>query len=203
MDLFEGKGGRLEGKVAVVTGGGSGIGLAIVKEFLKQGAKVAIASRTAYDLGDLPERLRLNAIAVAADVSKNDDLTRLFDKTAEAFRKIDVVVANAGVSKFAPLEQITEDDFRWIFDINVKGMFFTVQKALPHLNSGASIILTTSLGGHTGTPGGTMYNASKAAGRSLARTLAADLVGRNIRVNALSPGATDTPIFERFGLSDD
>jgi NAD(P)-dependent dehydrogenase (short-subunit alcohol dehydrogenase family) len=128
MDLFEGKGGRLEGKVAVVTGGSSGIGLAIVKEFLKQGAKVAIASRTAYDLGDLPERLRLNAIAVAADVSKNDDLTRLFDKTAEAFGKIDVVVANAGVSKFAPLEQITEDDFGWIFDINVKGMFFTVQK---------------------------------------------------------------------------
>lgn len=120
MDLFEGKGGRLQGKVAVVTGGSSGIGLAIVKEFLKQGAKVAIASRTAYDLGDLPERLRLNAIAVAADVSKNDDLTRLFDKTAEAFGKIDVVVANAGVSKFAPLEQITEDDFRWIFDINAR-----------------------------------------------------------------------------------
>jgi NAD(P)-dependent dehydrogenase (short-subunit alcohol dehydrogenase family) len=149
-----------------------------VKEFLKQGAKVAIASRTAYDLGDLPEPLRLNAIAVAVDVSKNDDITRLFDKPVEAFVKVDVVVANAGISTFAPLEQITEDDFRRIFDVNVKGMFFTVQKVLPHLNSGASIILATSLGGHVGTPGGTMYNASKAAGRSLARTLAADLAGK-------------------------
>lgn len=203
MNQFDGKGGRLEGKVAVVTGGSTGIGLAIVKEFLQQGAKVAIASRTAHDLGDLPERLRLNPIAVAADVSKSDDLTRLFDKTAESFGKIDVVVANAGVSKFAPLEQVTEDDFRWIFDINVKGMFFTVQNALPHLNSGASIILTTSLGGHVGAPGAAMYYASKAAGRSLARSLAAELVGRNIRVNALSPGATDTSMFDRLGVSGD
>jgi len=191
---------KLEGKIAVITGGNSGIGLATAKLLRQEGAKVAISGRDQDTLSSARKELGGETLAVRSDVSKPGDLDAFFSKVAQAFGKIDVLFANAGIAKFAPIGDSPESLFDEVFDINVKGVFLTIQKALPHLNDGASIVLNTTFLNAAGTPGTSVYSASKAAVRSLARTAAAELVGRAIRVNAVSPGPIATPIYGRLGL---
>ena len=191
---------RLEGKTAVVTGGNSGIGLATAKRFLAEGARVAISGRNQKTLDEAVKTLGDGVLAVQADTAKLAETEKFLAKTVQKFGKIDVLFINAGVAKFAPLTETPESLFDEQFDINIKGAYFTIQKAVPHLNDGASIILNTSVAGTTGTPGTSAYSASKAALRSLARTAAAELVGRGIRVNTVAPGPIVTPIFGRTGL---
>ena len=192
---------RLEGKVAVVTGGNSGIGLAAAKRLKDEGARVAISGRSQKTLDEAVKLLGKDALAVQADVSKLGEIDKLFAAVSQKFGKIDVLFVNAGVAKFVPLNAVTEEHFDEIFDIDAKGAYFTIQKALPYLNDGASIILNTSVAGQKGLANGTVYSATKAALRSFARSVAAELVGRNIRVNAVAPGPIETPIFGRTGLS--
>ena len=191
---------RLEGKTAVVTGGNSGIGLATAKRFLEEGARVAISGRNQKTLDEAVKTLGDGVLAVQADTAKLGETEKFLTKVVQKFGKIDVVFVNAGVAKFAPLTETPESLFDEQFDINIKGAYFTIQKAVPHLNDGASIILNTSVAGTTGTPGTSAYSATKAALRSLARTAAAELVERGIRVNAVAPGPIATPIFGRTGL---
>ena len=191
---------RLEGKTAVVTGGNSGIGLATAKRFLEEGARVAISGRNQKTLDEAVKTLGDSVLAVQADTAKLGETEKFLTKVVQKFGKIDVLFVNAGVAKFAPLTETPESLFDEQFDINIKGAYFTIQKAVPHLNDGASIILNTSVAGTTGTPGTSAYSATKAALRSLARTAAAELVERGIRVNTVAPGPIVTPIFGRTGL---
>jgi len=191
---------RLEGKVAVVTGGNSGIGLATAKRLQEEGAKVAIAGRSRKTLDDAVRTIGNGVVAVQADVAKLTDVDKLYAEVSKKLGKIDVLFVNAGVAKFAPLAETSESLYDENFDINIKGAYFTLQKALPFLNDGASIILNTSVAGSTGNPGASAYSATKAALRSLARTAAAELVGRGIRVNTVAPGPIVTPILGRTGL---
>ena len=190
----------LEGKVAVVTGGNSGIGLVTAKLLRQEGAKVAISGRDQATLAAAVKEIGGDTLATHADVTSIKDTEAFFARVAERFGKIDVLFANAGVAKFAPIGDSPEALYDEVFDINVKGVFFTIQKALPHLNDGASIVLNTTFFNQAGTPGTSVYSASKAAVRSFARTAAAELVGRGIRVNAVSPGPIATPIYGRLGL---
>jgi NAD(P)-dependent dehydrogenase (short-subunit alcohol dehydrogenase family) len=191
---------RLTNKVAVVTGGNSGIGLATAKAFVDEGAKVVIFGRDRATLDRAAETLGENAIAVQGDVTKDADVEAAFVAATRRFGKVDIVFANAGVAEFRPLEAVDDDHFDRQFAINVRGALRTVQKAAPVLNDGASIILTTSGANEVGMPATSVYAATKAAVRSMARTLSAELVGRGIRVNAVSPGPVATPIFGRMGL---
>jgi NAD(P)-dependent dehydrogenase (short-subunit alcohol dehydrogenase family) len=191
---------RLEGKVAVVTGGNSGIGLATAKRLQEEGARVAISGRSKKTLDEAVNTIGNGVVAVQADVSKLGDVDKLYAEVSKKLGKIDVLFVNAGVAKFAPLAETSESLYDEQFDINVKGAYFTIQKALPLLNDGASIILNTSVADRTGQPGASAYSATKAAMRSLARTAAAELVGRGIRVNTVAPGPIVTPILERTGL---
>lgn len=191
---------RLEGKVAVVTGGNSGIGLAAAKRLHEEGARVAIAGRNPKTLEQAVKSIGKDVVAVQADVAKLTDLDKLYSTVAQRLGKIDVLFVNAGVAKFAPLAETPEGLYDENFDINIKGAYFTIQKALPFLNDGASIILNTSVAGIKGTVGASAYSATKAAMRSLARTAAAELAGRSIRVNTVAPGPIETPIFGRTGL---
>jgi NAD(P)-dependent dehydrogenase (short-subunit alcohol dehydrogenase family) len=191
---------RLEGKVAVVTGGNSGIGLATAKRLQDEGAKVAISGRSRKTLDEAVKTIGNGLLAVQADVAKLADTDKLYAEVSQKLGKIDVLFVNAGVAKFAPFAETSESTFDEQFDINIKGAYFTIQKALPFLNDGASIILNTSVAGQKGTAGATAYSATKAALRSLARTVAAELVGRGIRVNTVAPGPIVTPIFGRTGL---
>lgn len=191
---------RLEGKVAVITGGNSGIGLAIAQTFASEGAQVGIFGRNQETLKQAVNSIGAGALAVQGDVSKSADLDRLFANVKEQFGSIDVLVVNAGIAKFAPIEFTDEALFDLLINVNVKGALFTVQKALPLMNEGSSIILTTSAVNQMGMPNVSVYAATKAAVRSFARTLSSELLSRGIRVNALSPGPIETPIFERTGL---
>jgi len=191
---------RLEGKVAVVTGGNSGIGLATAKRFQKEGAKVAISGRSRKTLDEAVRAMGNGVVAVQADVAKLTDLDKLYAEVSQKLGKIDVLFVNAGVAKFAPLGETSESVYDEQFDINIKGAYFTIKKALPLLNDGASIILNTSVAASTGTPRTSAYSATKAALRSLARTAAAELAERGIRVNAVAPGPIVTPIFDKTGL---
>jgi len=191
---------RLEGKVAVVTGGNSGIGLASAKRLLEEGARVVIAGRSQKTLDEAAKALGKDVLAIQADVSKLADIDKIYAAVQKKFGKIDILFVNAGVAKFAPFSETTESLFDENFSTNVKGAYFTIQKAIPHLNDGASIILNTSVAGIKGTEGMSAYSATKAALRSMARTAAAELVGRGIRVNAVAPGPIETPIFGRTGL---
>ena len=179
---------RLEGKVAVVTGGNSGIGLATAKRLQEEGAKIAIFGRSRKTLDEAVEDIGNGVVAVQGDVAKLADLDKLYAEVSKKLGKIDVLFVNAGVAKFAPFAETSESTYDENFDINIKGAYFTIQKALPLLNDGASIILNTSVAGQTGNAGTSAYSATKAALRSLARTAAAELAGRGIRVNTVAPG---------------
>jgi len=192
---------RLEGKVAVVTGGNSGIGLATAKRLQQEGARVAISGRRKETLDVAVRTIGNGVVAVQADVAQPTELDKLYAEVKQKLGKIDVLFVNAGVAKVAPLAETSEGMFDEQFDINVKGAYFTIQKALPLLNDGASIILNTSVADQKGNVGTSVYSATKAALRSLARTAAAELVGRGIRVNTVAPGLIETPIFGRIGLT--
>src|SRR3989441_2962699 len=185
--------GKLEGKTALVTGANSGIGLATAKRFVGEGAYVFITGRRDAELAAAARQIERNVTAVPGDVSKPADLDRLFAQIKREKGRLDVLFANAGVAKYAPLGTITEEFYDSIFDINVKGLLFSVQKALPLMPDGASIILNASIVGSKGLPANSVYAATKAAVRSFARTWTTELKDRRIRVNAVSPGATDTP----------
>ncbi|MDG3440469.1 SDR family oxidoreductase [Nitrospirillum amazonense] len=184
---------KLEGKVAVVTGGTSGIGLATAKAFAAEGARVFITGRRAPELQAAVAAIGPNATGVQADSAKAEDLNRLYEQVKAQAGRIDVLFANAGGGTMLPLGQITEEHYDDIFGRNVKAVVFTVQKALPLLVDGASVILTGSTAGSTGTPAFSVYSASKAAVRNLARSWTLDLKERGIRVNVLSPGPIRTP----------
>jgi len=183
----------LDGKIALVTGGTSGIGLAAAREFVEEGAYVFITGRRETELSAAAADIGRNVTAVQGDVSKTVDLDRLFDQIGREKGRLDVVFANAGVARYGALGSISEELYDAIFDVNVKGLLFTVQKALPLLSDGASIILNASIVGSKGLPSNSVYSATKAAVRSFARTWTTDLKSRRIRVNAVSPGSIDTP----------
>jgi NAD(P)-dependent dehydrogenase (short-subunit alcohol dehydrogenase family) len=193
---------KLGDKVAVITGGNSGIGLAIAMEFKQQGAKVVICARDQTALTNAVKLLGDDTLALQVDVTQLAELDRLYQRTTEHFGKIDILVANAGIAKVAAVDHISEALFDEICNVNLKGTFFTVQRALPHLNRNASVILVSSAMTGKGVPGMSVYVASKAAIRSLARSLAAELLPQGIRVNALSPGNIDTSLMSRLGLPD-
>ena len=189
--------GKLEGKIALITGGSSGIGLATAKRFVNEGAFVFITGRRDPELVAAVKEIGKNVNGMRGDVSNLGDLERLFAQIQQDKGRLDIMFANAGVAKYASLGEITEEFYDSIFDINVKGLLFTVQKALPLLPNGASIILNSSIVGSKGLSSNSVYSATKAAVRSFARTWTTDLKERGIRVNAVSPGSIDTP-----GLSD-
>jgi NAD(P)-dependent dehydrogenase (short-subunit alcohol dehydrogenase family) len=195
--------GKLTGKVAVITGGNSGMGLETARLFAKEGAKVVITGRRQAELDAAVKSIGDNVIGVQGDVANLADLDRLYAKVKETFGHLDIVFANAGVGSLAPLGQITEEHFDKQFDINVKGLVFTVQKALPLMRDGGSILLNASVAGSTGMAGFSVYSATKAAVRSFARGWTNDLKDRKIRVNVISPGPIETPIFGKMGLSED
>jgi NAD(P)-dependent dehydrogenase (short-subunit alcohol dehydrogenase family) len=187
----------LEGKVAVITGGSSGIGLATAKLFRDSGARVAISGRNQKSLDDAIKELGAGVVAVRSDVSKLSDLDTLFNLVVKQLGRIDVLFANAGIAKFAPVSDVSEDVYDETFDINVKGVFFTIQKAIPHLNDNASIILNSSFVNQAGVPTTSIYAASKAAVRSLARGISSELASRGIRVKRGQPGShRDTPLWK-------
>jgi NAD(P)-dependent dehydrogenase (short-subunit alcohol dehydrogenase family) len=195
--------GKLEGKTALITGGASGIGLATAKRFVGEGAHVFVTSRHDVDLAAALEAIGENVTGMSGDASKLDDLDRFFAQIEREKGRLDIVFANAGMARFAPLGQITEEHYDALFNINVKALLFTVQKALPLLPDGASIILNASVGSSKGGLPWSVYGATKAAVRSFARTWTTDLKERRIRVNAVSPGGTDTPGFSDLLASSD
>src|SRR5579862_8657058 len=190
---------KLAGKIAVVTGGTTGIGLATAKLFADEGARVYITGRREAQLNKAVQEIGKGAVGVQGDVSNLADLDRLYDKIREQSGRIDVLFANAGIGEFVPLGEITEEHFDRIFDTNVKGLVFTVQKALPLFNQGGSIVLNASVASIKGIGSFSVYTATKAAVRSFARSWTVDLKGRGIRVNVVSPGPVDTPIFDSLG----
>jgi NAD(P)-dependent dehydrogenase (short-subunit alcohol dehydrogenase family) len=193
----------LQSKHAAITGGNSGIGLAIARAFRDEGADVAILGRDASTLDSAATELGPETVSVQGDVSNLDDLDRFYSEVDSAFGGLDILVVNAGVYHSAPLDETTPEFFDHMSGVNFRGAFFTVQRALPLLRDGASVILVTSTINESGVPGLAVYSATKAAMRSLVRSFAAELHPRGIRVNAVSPGIIDTPIFDRLGMSAD
>jgi NAD(P)-dependent dehydrogenase (short-subunit alcohol dehydrogenase family) len=192
---------RLEGKVAVITGGNSGIGLATAQRFVAEGAHVFITGRRQVELDEAVAQIGKHVTGVRGDVSKLADLDRLFAAVKREKGRLDVLFANAGIPAVAPLGEITEEHFDKVFAINVKGLLFTVQKALPLLTDGGSIILNASIAASKGLEPISVYSASKAAVRSFARCWATELSPRKIRINAISPGFIETPIFTKAALT--
>ena len=188
--------GKLQGKVAVISGGSTGIGFAAAKLFVEEGAYVFITGRRQKELDEAVQAIGDNVTGVQGDVSKLADLDQLYETVKAEGRRIDVVFANAGLAEFAALGSITEEHFDRLFNINVKGALFTVQKALPLLNAGGSIILTGSVASAKGTPGFWVYGATKAAIRNFGRAWTIELKDRRIRSNVLSPGPTETPLVD-------
>lgn len=194
---------RLQGKVAVVTGGNSGIGLASAIRLHAEGARVLVTGRDAATLDAAVDAIGSGTLAVQTDVSRLEDIERLYSVVASKLGKLDVLFANAGIAKFAPYGASDDVLFDEQFAVNVKGVYFTLQKAIPHLKDGASVILNTSAVGSKGLENMGIYAATKAAVRSFARTAARELSGRNIRVNAVAPGPIATPIFARSGMTEE
>ena len=184
---------KLKGKIALITGGNSGIGFATAREFVNEGAYVFITGRRKPELIAAVKEIGKNVTAVQGDVSDFDDLDRLFAQIKKEKGKLNIVFANAGIAKYASFGEISEEHYDSIFNINVKGLLFTVQKALPLLPDGSSIILNASIVASKGLPSNSVYSATKAALRSFARTWTADLKDRRIRVNVVSPGPIQTP----------
>jgi NAD(P)-dependent dehydrogenase (short-subunit alcohol dehydrogenase family) len=191
--------GQLEEKVALVTGGSTGIGLAVARRFAAEGATVYLTGRRKIELDAAVETVGGRAVGVQSDVADLDDLDHLFAMIKERSGRLDVVVANAGTAEIARLGEITEEQYDRTFDVNVKGTLFTVQKALPLLPEGASVIVLSSTNASMGVEGMSVYSATKAADRNLARTWAAELADRGIRVNAISPGPIETPGIRGLG----
>ncbi len=191
---------RFANKLAVVTGASTGIGFASAKALIDEGAKVIITGQNEQRLAAAAKQLGANAIPVLADVRKLEDLDRLAQRTREVSDRVDVLFANAGLGKFAPLEHVSEVLFDEIFDTNVKGLFFTIQKLAGLLKQGSSVILNASAVNEKGAPNSSIYFSTKAAVRSLARSLGAELGPRGVRVNALSPGYISTEFQSRTGL---
>ncbi len=194
---------KFEGKVVLITGGSSGIGFATAQEFLREGAQLVITGRDEKTLVASKKELGPRVLAIKADASKLTDTQKLMRQVGDRFGRIDVLVLNAGIPKFSPVEAITEEMFDETFGVNVKGVFFTRQKALPLLIQGATVILISSAIAHSGLPNSSIYAASKAAVISLARPFSGELIERGIRVNVVSPGLVDTPIYQRFGIPPD
>lgn len=192
----------LQGKRALVTGGTSGIGLAAARMFLKNGSRVAITGRVRERVGQVCRDLGPKAVAIQADVRSRTDLQRMAVELKNAFGSLDIVFANAGIAYATPIETTDEAAYDELMNVNFKGVFFTIQAVLPLMNSGGSIVLNTSWLNQVGTPGRALLSASKAAVRSLARTLSAEMIERKIRVNAVSPGSIETPIHRR-GQTDE
>ncbi len=194
---------RFNDKVAVVTGGSSGIGLATARRFIAEGARVVITGRNQEALDAAVAKLGDRAKGVRGDVANLGDLDRLFAWVREQYGGVDVLFANAGIAPMVPSDAVTEEHFDTLFNTNVRGLFFTVQKALPLLAEGASVVLNASVVAQSGIPNTSTYSATKAAVRSLGRTLAAELAPRGIRVNVVSPGLIETPFWGKVGLSRD
>ena len=190
--------GKLTGKVAVITGGNSGIGLGIAQEFKNEGAVGAIVGRNQETLASAAAQLGDTFIAINADVTNLTDLERVFKETAEKFGKIDVVVANAGGGTIGTVADTSESDYDKAMDLNLKSVYFTVQKALPYMNDGGSIILIGSNAAHRAYASFSLYGAAKAAVIYLAKGFSSDLLDRKIRTNVITPGTTDTPAFDKF-----
>jgi len=195
--------GRFKDKVAVVTGGNSGIGLATARAYVREGAKVAITGRSDATLKAAQKELGPDVLAIKADFSKVAEIASAMDRIKERFGRIDALFVNAGIGKFVPFEEVTEEFFDETMATNLKGAFFTVQKAVPLFSKGAAVVLNASINAHLGMPGSTVYGASKAAVVNLAKTLSADLLSRGVRVNVVSPGPISTPILDRMGLPEE
>jgi NAD(P)-dependent dehydrogenase (short-subunit alcohol dehydrogenase family) len=194
---------KLDGKVAVITGGNSGMGLATAQRFVAEGAYVFITGRRQAELDAAVKLIGKNVTGVQGDVSNLADLDRLYATVKQQKGKIDILFANAGVGALAPLGEITEEHFDKVFNVNVRGLLFTVQKALPLFQNGGSIILNASIASIKGMEAFSVYSASKSAVRSFARTWTVDLKSRKIRVNTLSPGPIDTPILEGLASTEE
>ncbi len=194
---------RFDGKVAVVTGGNSGIGLAVAKAFAREGASVVITGRDEAALQSAAKEIGAGTLAVRADATRLAELDSLMSQVKSRHGRIDALFVNAGVGKFVPFEQVTEAFYDEIMGVNVKGVFFTVHKALPLLGPGSAVVLNASINAHKGMPGTTVYGASKAAVLNMARTMAADLVARGIRVNSISPGPIESALLSRLGMPDE
>ena len=195
---------KLTNKVAVITGGNSGMGLATARLFVKEGAKVIVTARNEERLNDSANLQDEGIRVIKADVQNKEDLKDLFKVVADEYGKVDIVFANAGIGKVRPLEQVDDEHIDYIFNTNVKGVINTVQSALPYFNgNGGNVILNTSVSNVKGMPGLSVYAATKAAVRSLARSFSAELLPKGIRVNAISPGPIETPIFSKMDLSEE
>ena len=195
---------RFAGKVALVTGGNSGIGLAVAKGLVEEGARVVVSGRNAQTVAAAAAKLGVAALGVAADVGRVAEIDRLVAATKEfGAGHLDIVFANAGVATFGPVASTTEAQWDELIDVNLKGVYFTVQRALALMGEGGAIVLNASVAAGKGDPTGSLYGASKAGVRSLGRTLAAELVARMIRVNVVSPGPIETPIFTRTGMTSE
>lgn len=192
--------GRLDGRIAVVTGGNSGIGLATAQAFVREGAQVVIMGRNPETLEQAVQNLGGTGIGVQGDVSKLEDIDRLYEKVRQVHGNFDILFVNAGINKLFHITEISEEVFDEIVGINLKGAFFTIQKALPLLKDSSAIVLNTSGVAVLGIPGISVYSASKAALRSLAITFSAELLERKIRVNAVAPGAIETSILSRYSI---
>src|SRR5882672_1576480 len=194
---------RFKNKVAVVTGGNSGIGLATARAFLREGAKVAITGRSDATLKTAQKELGPDVLVIRADASRVAETAAAMDRIKERFGRIDALFVNAGIGRFVPFEEVTEAFFDETMATNLKGVFFTVQKAVPLLSRGGSVVLNASINAHLGMPNSSVYGASKAAVVNLAKTLSADLLQHDVRVNVVSPGPVATPILDRMGLPED
>lgn len=192
--------GKLHNKVAVITGGTTGIGFAAAKRFVDEGAKVVLTGTNPETLKAARSELGERVDVIASDASSENDIKSLFETVVAKYGKIDVLFLNAGIAKFAPWKSHSVEDFDKQFAINVRGPWLAIKHAIPVLNDGASIIATTSVANQTGMPGASAYAASKAALQQLVRTAAAELSPRGIRVNGVSPGPIETPIFQKMGV---